>query len=57
MTRVVAAVIRRRGEIFVCQRRADQDHAGKWEFPGGKMEDGETPAQTLKAGAARGALN
>lgn len=48
MTRVVAAVMRRGGEILACQRQTDQDHAGKWEFPGGKIEAGESPEQALK---------
>ena len=47
MRRVVAALIERRGRILICRRRDDQDHAGKWEFPGGKVEDGETPRQAL----------
>ena len=47
MLTVVAAVIERAGRILVCRRRADQPHAGKWEFPGGKVEPGETPEQAL----------
>ncbi len=43
MTTVVAGVIERNGEILVCRRRADQAHALKWEFPGGKLEAGESP--------------
>jgi 8-oxo-dGTP diphosphatase len=35
---VVAAVIEKDGRILICQRRAGQRHAGKWEFPGGKVE-------------------
>jgi len=38
---VVAALIERRGTLLICQRRAGQRHAGKWEFPGGKVEVGE----------------
>jgi len=34
-------------EVFVCQRRPDQAMALKWEFPGGKLEPGESPAQAL----------
>ncbi len=44
---VVAAVIERDGKILVCQRRAGSRHELKWEFPGGKVENGETPAQAL----------
>jgi len=43
ITTVTAAVIEREGRILICRRRLDQDHAGKWEFPGGKLEDGEQP--------------
>ena len=41
MTTVAAAVIEREGKILICRRRSDQAHAGKWEFPGGKLERGE----------------
>ncbi|HEY5328321.1 MAG TPA: (deoxy)nucleoside triphosphate pyrophosphohydrolase [Acidobacteriaceae bacterium] len=34
-------------EVFICQRRADQPMAHKWEFPGGKIELGETPQGAL----------
>ncbi len=40
-------MIERRGRILICRRRDDQDHAGKWEFPGGKVEEGETPRGAL----------
>jgi 8-oxo-dGTP diphosphatase len=45
---VSAAVIRRDGRILICRRRTDQDHAGKWEFPGGKVEPGEQPEDALR---------
>jgi 8-oxo-dGTP diphosphatase len=44
---VVAALIVRGGEILICQRRPDQPMALQWEFPGGKIEAGETPEQAL----------
>jgi 8-oxo-dGTP diphosphatase len=47
MTQVVAAVMEQAGRILICQRRADQPHAGKWEFPGGKLEAGESPEAAL----------
>jgi 8-oxo-dGTP diphosphatase len=47
MTTVTAAVIERDGRVLICRRRDDQVHAGKWEFPGGKLEDGEQPAEAL----------
>lgn len=45
---VVAGVIERNGEILVCQRQAGDSHQFKWEFPGGKVETGETPRQALE---------
>lgn len=44
---VVAGLILRGGEVLICQRRPDQAMALKWEFPGGKMEPGESPEQAL----------
>ena len=34
-------------EVLICQRRPDQPMGLKWEFPGGKIEPGETPEQAL----------
>ena len=45
--RVVAAVINDRGKIFATQRGYG-DFKGGWEFPGGKIEEGETPQEALK---------
>ena len=42
----VAAVICRDGCVLATQRGAGQDEGG-WEFPGGKMEPGETPETAL----------
>jgi 8-oxo-dGTP diphosphatase len=47
MVQVVAAIIERNGRILVGQRQASQSHALKWEFPGGKVEPGETPERAL----------
>lgn len=45
---VTAAVIRRRGKVLIAQRRADSAAGAlKWEFPGGKLEFGETPEKCL----------
>jgi 8-oxo-dGTP diphosphatase len=46
-TIVVAALIRRNGRILICRRSVDQAHALKWEFPGGKVESGESPREAL----------
>jgi len=45
--RVVAAVIRHGDEILACRRRPGISSAGLWEFPGGKVEPGETPEDAL----------
>ncbi|MEV8266285.1 (deoxy)nucleoside triphosphate pyrophosphohydrolase [Microbacterium sp. NPDC076911] len=44
---VVAAVIEHEGMLLVCRRADGRSAAGKWEFPGGKIEEDETPAQAL----------
>jgi 8-oxo-dGTP diphosphatase len=36
-----------RTEVLICQRRPDQPMSLKWEFPGGKIEPGETAEQAL----------
>lgn len=44
---VVAAIIEKNGKILLAQRDADSDQAGLWEFPGGKVEVGESQPQAL----------
>jgi len=44
---VAAALIVRGGEILIGQRRPNQPMALKWEFPGGKLEPGESPQEAL----------
>jgi 8-oxo-dGTP diphosphatase len=44
---VAAALIMRGGEILIGQRRPDQPMALLWEFPGGKIEPGESAEQAL----------
>jgi len=52
---VVAALILREAkgdgaagvEVLICQRKADQPMSLKWEFPGGKIEDGESSEDAL----------
>lgn len=48
LVRVTAAVIVHSGEILITQRHQTDRMAGLWEFPGGKIEDGETPEQCLR---------
>ena len=45
---VAAALILRDGKVLICQRRPDQPMALKWEFPGGKLEIGETAEEALR---------
>jgi 8-oxo-dGTP diphosphatase len=47
MIQVVAAIIEREGRVLIGQRQAEQSHPLKWEFPGGKVEPGETPERAL----------
>lgn len=44
---VVGAVIRRNG-LVLCTQRGSGALTGKWEFPGGKIEDGESPRSALE---------
>lgn len=48
MKRVVAALIWQDGKILVCQRTRHQPMPLKWEFPGGKIEEGEQPRDALR---------
>jgi 8-oxo-dGTP diphosphatase len=48
MKRVVAALIFKDGKILVCQRTRHQTMPLKWEFPGGKIEEGEQPRDALR---------
>jgi 8-oxo-dGTP diphosphatase len=48
MKQVVAALILKDGKILVCQRTRHQTMPLKWEFPGGKIEDGEQPRDALR---------
>jgi 8-oxo-dGTP diphosphatase len=48
LTRVAAAVVvRPDGQVLLAQRPAGKTYEGYWEFPGGKLERGETPAHAL----------
>ena len=45
---VLAAVIRRNDKYLICQRPLHKRHGGLWEFPGGKLEPGETYVDAAK---------
>lgn len=47
MVQVVAALIERDGRVLIAQRKPDQWHPLQWEFPGGKVEPGESPAEAV----------
>ncbi len=44
---VAAVIINSKGEVLLAQRPEGKRLAGKWEFAGGKVEDGETPESAL----------
>jgi len=48
MKQVAAAIVVSRGRILIARRKKGQSHEGFWEFPGGKVEPGETPQQCLE---------
>jgi 8-oxo-dGTP diphosphatase len=46
--KVTAAIMSNSGRVLIAQRKAEHHLAGKWEFPGGKIESGETPEECLR---------
>jgi 8-oxo-dGTP diphosphatase len=47
MKEVVVGIITRGNQVLACQRHSDARYPLKWEFPGGKIEQGETPPRAL----------
>jgi len=48
MKRSVAGIAVEKGRVFIARRKAGGDVGGKWEFPGGKVEEGEGDADALR---------
>lgn len=48
MKEVTAAIIMKENRVLIAERAPGENLAGKWEFPGGKIESGETPQECLK---------
>ncbi len=48
MKNVTVAILVKDGKVFLAKRGAGDRLANKWEFPGGKIEDGETPEECLR---------
>ena len=48
LIRVTAAILEKNGKILIAKRKTgDKLFAGLWEFPGGKVEEGETPEECM----------
>lgn len=47
IVKVTAAILEKDGKIIIAQRKNSDHLSGKWEFPGGKIEPGETPQECL----------
>ena len=45
---VVAGILRRDDRILICQRQRSDAYGMQWEFPGGKVEDGESLPAALR---------
>jgi 8-oxo-dGTP diphosphatase len=48
MIRVGIGIVERDGNFLICQRRRGSRYELKWEFPGGKVENGEDPKASLE---------
>jgi 8-oxo-dGTP diphosphatase len=48
MQKVIAAILEKNGKVLIARRKKDDPLQDKWEFPGGKVEQGETHEACLK---------
>jgi len=48
MIKVICGIIYKDDEIFICRRKSNKSLGGFWEFPGGKIEKGESHEDSLK---------
>lgn len=48
MKKVAAGILIKEGKVLIARRKQGQNHAGLWEFPGGKIEENETAQACLK---------
>lgn len=48
MVRVAAGIIIHEGKVLIARRKQGQNHEGLWEFPGGKIDENETPQECLE---------
>jgi 8-oxo-dGTP diphosphatase len=45
--KVTAGILTKDGKVLIARRKPGKHMGGKWEFPGGKIEEGESPEQSL----------
>lgn len=48
MSRSIACIDYREGKVFIAKRQLSGDMGGRWEFPGGKIEEGESFETAIK---------
>ena len=48
MIEVAVGILKQNGSVLLCQRKGSVQYPFQWEFPGGKLETGESPVDCLK---------